>query len=152
MAISLTVNGKSYQTDAESDTPLLWVLRDHLQLNGTKFSCGKGLCGSCTVLVDGQPVRSCSYPIANLRQQQVQTIEGISQQHPVVQAWNKVDVPQCGYCQSGQILSAIALLDKHPNPTDTQVQNAMNNLCRCGTYPEIEKAIELSYELKAQEV
>lgn len=152
MAISLTVNDQTYQVAVEPDTPLLWVLRDHLQLNGTKFSCGAGLCGSCTVLVDGQPVRSCSYPIANLQKRQVVTIEGVSEQHPVMQAWNQTDVPQCGYCQSGQILSAIALLEKYPNPTEQQVQTSMNNLCRCGTYPEIQKAVELSYELKAKEL
>lgn len=151
MKLSLVVNGENYTVDVDSDTPLLWVLRDHLQLNGTKFSCGAGLCGTCTVLINGKTVRSCSYPISVLKDQQVVTIEGISSEHPVIQAWKELDVPQCGYCQSGQILSAIALLDKTPNPSETEIKTAMNNLCRCGTYPEIKNAVELSTELKRKE-
>jgi aerobic-type carbon monoxide dehydrogenase small subunit (CoxS/CutS family) len=151
MKLSLVVNGEHYTVDVDSDTPLLWVLRDHLQLNGTKFSCGAGLCGSCTVLINGKIVRSCSYPISVLKDQQVVTIEGISSEHPVIQAWKELDVPQCGYCQSGQILSAVALLDKTPNPSETEIKKAMNNLCRCGTYPEIKNAVELSTELKRKE-
>ncbi|QBZ82217.1 Isoquinoline 1-oxidoreductase subunit alpha [Hydrogenovibrio crunogenus] len=151
MKHSLVVNDKNYSVEADSDTPLLWVLRDHLQLNGTKFGCGEGLCGACTVLIDGNPVRSCSYPISSLKDQSVITIEGVDPEHPVVQAWKEIDVPQCGYCQSGQILSAVDLLDKTSNPTDEDVQSAMRNICRCGTYPEIKKAVELSTELKRKE-
>ncbi len=151
MKLSLVVNGENYNVDVDSDTPLLWVLRDHLKLNGTKFSCGAGLCGTCTVLINGKTVRSCSYPISNLKDQQVVTIEGISSEHPVIQAWKELDVPQCGYCQSGQILSAIALLDKTPTPSETEIKTAMNNLCRCGTYPEIKNAVLLSTELKRKE-
>lgn len=151
MKLSLVVNGENYMVDVDSDTPLLWVLRDHLQLNGTKFSCGAGLCGTCTVLINGKTERSCSYPISVLKDQQVVTIEGISSKHPVIKAWKELDVPQCGYCQSGQILSAIALLDKTPNPSETEIKTAMNNLCRCGTYPEIKNAVELSTELKRKE-
>jgi len=151
MKYSLVVNDKPYSVEVDSDTPLLWVLRDHLQLNGTKFSCGEGLCGACTILVDGNPIRSCSYPISALKDQAVTTIEGIDPSHPVVRAWTELDVPQCGYCQSGQILSAVVLLDKTSNPTGAEVQSAMNNLCRCGTYPEIKQAVELSTELKRKE-
>lgn len=151
MKLSLVVNDKNYSVDVDSDTPLLWVLRDHLQLKGTKFGCGEGLCGACTVLIEGKPIRSCSYPISSLNGQTVTTIEGVNPNHPVVQAWTKLDVPQCGYCQSGQILSAVDLLDKTSNPTDEDVQSAMRNICRCGTYPEIKKAVELSTELKRKE-
>jgi isoquinoline 1-oxidoreductase alpha subunit len=151
MKFSLLVNDKSYSVDVDSDTPLLWVIRDHLQLNGTKFGCGEGLCGACTILLDGNPIRSCSFPISLLKDQAITTIEGIDPNHPVVQAWTELDVPQCGYCQSGQILSAVVLLDKTPNPTDADVQSAMKNICRCGTYPEIKQAVDLSTELKRKE-
>lgn len=151
MKFTLVVNNKNYSVEADSDTPLLWVLRDHLQLNGTKFSCGEGLCGACTILLDGKPIRSCSYPISALKDQAITTIEGIDPSHPVVQAWKELDVPQCGYCQSGQILSAVVLLDQTPNPTDADVQSAMKNICRCGTYPEIKQAVDLSTELKRKE-
>lgn len=150
MKKTLSVNQKSYQVDVESDTPLLWVIRDHLQLTGTKFSCGAGLCGACTVLIDGKPVRSCVYPVSALQDQPITTIEGIDENNPVVKAWNQSDVPQCGYCQSGQILTAVALLDKTPNPTDEQIEAGMVNLCRCGSYPEIKQAIDLSVELKSK--
>ncbi|MBO1926770.1 (2Fe-2S)-binding protein [Thiomicrorhabdus sp. 6S2-11] len=147
MKYSILVNGQSHAVEVDADTPLLWVLRDQLQMNGTKFSCGAGLCGACTVLIDGKPVRSCSYPIENLHNQQVMTIEGLERNHSVAQAWREMDVPQCGYCQSGQILSAVALLEKTPNPTDEQIQAGMGNLCRCGTYPEIKRAIALATDL-----
>ncbi len=150
MKKTLRINQKSYQVDVESDTPLLWVIRDHLQLTGTKFSCGAGLCGACTVLVDGKPVRSCVYPISAVQDQPITTIEGIDENNPVVRAWNQNDVPQCGYCQSGQILTAVSLLDKTPNPTDEQIETGMVNLCRCGSYPEIKQAIDLSVELKSK--
>ena len=151
MKLSLVVNNKKYSVEADSDTPLLWVLRDHLKLNGTKFGCGEGLCGACTILLDGNPIRSCSFPISSLKDQAITTIEGVDPNHPVVQAWTELDVPQCGYCQSGQILSAVVLLDKTPNPTDADVQSAMKNICRCGTYPEIKQAVDLSTELKRKE-
>ncbi|QCU89147.1 (2Fe-2S)-binding protein [Thiomicrorhabdus sediminis] len=150
MKLSLNVNDQQYNLDVDADTPLLWVIRDHLKLNGTKFSCGNGLCGACTVLLDGKTVRSCSYPVSNLKNQKITTIEGIDSDHPVAQAWNQLDVPQCGYCQSGQILSAVALLDQNANPSDAEVKKAMNNLCRCGSYPEIKKAVDLSTELKSK--
>ena len=150
MKKTIQVNQKSYQVDVESDTPLLWVIRDHLQLTGTKFSCGAGLCGACTVLIDGKPVRSCVYPISAVQDQPITTIEGIDENNPVVRAWNQNDVPQCGYCQSGQILTAVSLLDKTPNPTDEQIETGMVNLCRCGSYPEIKQAIDLSVELKSK--
>jgi aerobic-type carbon monoxide dehydrogenase small subunit (CoxS/CutS family) len=147
MKYSILVNGQSHEVEVDADTPLLWVLRDHLQMNGTKFSCGAGLCGACTVLIDGKPMRSCSYPIESLHNQQVMTIEGLDRNHPVAQAWREMDVPQCGYCQSGQILSAVALLEKVPNPTEEQIQAGMGNLCRCGTYPEIKRAVALATDL-----
>lgn len=145
--ISLSINGQSHTVDVEPDTPLLWVLRDELHLNGTKFSCGIGLCGSCTVLMDGTPIRSCVLPVSEVGSKPVQTIEGLKTKdglHRVQQAWIDVDVPQCGYCQSGQILSAVALLNKHPNPSDAQIDQSMTNICRCGTYPELRKAIHLA--------
>ena len=140
----IKVNGKTLQADVEADTPLLWVLRDEFHLNGTKFSCGKGLCGACTVLLNGQAVRSCQLPVSALTDEAIVTIEGLQQDgqlHDVQKAWIDVDVPQCGYCQSGQILSAVALLSKHKTPTDEQIDQAMNNLCRCGSYPEIRQAV-----------
>lgn len=145
--ISLSINGQSHHVDVEPDTPLLWVLRDEFHLNGTKFSCGIGLCGACTVLINGAPVRSCSYPVSAVGSQSVQTIEGLktsSGLHKVQQAWIDADVPQCGYCQSGQILSAVALLDEHPKPTNEQINQSMTNICRCGTYPEVRQAVQLA--------
>ena len=140
--ITLTVNGQRRELDVEDDAPLLWVLRDELGLTGTKFGCGVGLCGACTVQVGGQPVRSCAYPVAAV-QGPVTTIEGLSEnlRHPVQQAWLIEDVPQCGYCQSGQIMAAAALLRDNPNPTDADIDVAMTNICRCGTYPRLKKAI-----------
>jgi len=143
----IKINNKFVEVDVEADTPLLWVLRDELHLNGSKFGCGIGACGACTVLMDGKPVRSCQVPIASLTGQSVQTIEGLSDNgklHTVQQAWVDVDVPQCGYCQSGQILSAVALLATNKNPTDAQINQTMNNICRCGTYPEIRQAVHLA--------
>lgn len=143
MATNLTVNGRSMTVDAAPDTPLLWVLRDVLQMTGTKYGCGIGQCGACTVHVGGQPVRSCSYPLSAVKGP-VTTIEGLSADgtHPLQVAWKEMDVPQCGYCQAGQIMSAAALLAKKPKPTDQDIDTAMNgNLCRCGTYVRVRQAI-----------
>ncbi len=144
MKVSLKVNGKPTTVDAPSDMPLLWVLRDVLDLKGTKFGCGAAQCGACTVHLKGAPVRSCQLPIASLQGAEVTTIEGLSPDgsHPVQQAWEEVDVPQCGYCQAGQIMSAAALLAKNPKPSDADIDAAMNgNLCRCATYLRIREAI-----------
>jgi isoquinoline 1-oxidoreductase subunit alpha len=144
MSYQLKVNGQSKSVDVAADTPLLWVLRDTLNLHGTKYGCGIAQCGACTVLLSGQPVRSCSITVDKVGAGEVTTIEGLSADgnHPVQVAWREVDVPQCGYCQAGQILSAAALLKKHPKPTDQDIDNAMSgNLCRCGTYVRIRKAI-----------
>ncbi len=142
---SLTVNGKSREVNADPTTPLLWVLREHLQMNGTKFGCGLALCGACTVHLDGQPVRSCSTPLSAAVGKRITTIEAIGATpvgKKVQEAWAKIDVPQCGYCQSGQIMSAVALLEKTAKPTDADIDNAMSgNICRCGTYPRIRAAI-----------
>lgn len=143
--IRLRINGEDREIDMEPDTPLLWALRDGLQLTGTKYGCGIAQCGSCVVLVDGQPVRSCVTPISSVTGMPITTIEGLSadRSHPVQQAWIREEVPQCGYCQSGQILSAVALLDKQPSPTDAEIDEALSDvLCRCGTYPRIRKAIK----------
>lgn len=143
----LTVNGKEHViNDLDESTPLLWVLRDHLGLVGTKYGCGVAQCGACTVHLNGAPVRSCSLPVAAAADQQVTTIEGLAGQdgklHPLQSAWIEHDVPQCGYCQAGQIMSAAALLKQKPKPTDADIDAAMNgNLCRCGTYPRIRQAI-----------
>jgi isoquinoline 1-oxidoreductase alpha subunit len=143
--MKLEINNSIHDIDVSSDTPLLWVLRDHLNLTGTKYSCGIGICGSCTVLIDGVPVRSCVTPVSKLEGKKIVTIEGVSEDntHPVQAAWEAFQVPQCGYCQSGQILSAIALLNKTEHPTDNEIDQAMSGvLCRCGTYPRIRKAIK----------
>jgi len=148
--IKLTVNGKEHEVDVAPDTPLLWVLRDYVGLTGTKFGCGQSLCGACTVHIDGQPVRSCVTPVSAVGTHRVLTIEGLSadRSHAVQKAWLEIDVPQCGYCQSGQIMSAVALLAKNPKPSDADIDNAMaGNLCRCGTYPRIRKAIHRAVEL-----
>ncbi|MFZ4857305.1 MAG: (2Fe-2S)-binding protein [Desulfuromonadaceae bacterium] len=140
--IALLINGTAVQVNVGIDTPLLWVLRDHLKLTGTKFGCGKGLCGSCTVLVDGKPERSCITPVGDVKGTSVTTIEGIPENHPVKQAWLAEEVSQCGYCQPGQILSAVALLAETPKPDDAAIDRAMSgNLCRCGTYGRIRRAI-----------
>ena len=140
--IEIILNGKRLRTEASLDTPLLWVIRDHLKMTGTKYGCGEGLCGACTVLVDGKPERSCITPVGDVRGKDITTIEGIPEQHPVKQAWLAQEVSQCGYCQPGQIMSAVALLNTIPKPSDTDIDHAMNgNLCRCGTYGRIRKAI-----------
>jgi len=147
---TINVNGKPLETDATPDTPLLWVLRDHLGMTGTKFGCGQALCGACTVHVDGQPVRSCVVPLSSVGSAAVTTIEGLSpdRSHAVQQAWIELDVPQCGYCQSGQIMSASALLATNPQPTDADIDTALaGNLCRCGTYSRIRKAVHRAAEL-----
>ena len=144
MAITFTLNGKSQSVDVSPDMPLLWVLRDALNMTGTKFGCGMALCGACTVHINGEATRSCITPISSVSGKKVTTIEGLSADgsHPVQKAWMEEDVPQCGYCQSGQIMSAAALLSKKPNPTDADIDGAMSgNICRCGTYQRIRKAI-----------
>ena len=142
---SLTVNGKSRTVEVAADTPLLWVLRDTLNMPGTKFGCGIGQCGACTVHMNGVPMRSCMLPISVAATMPITTIEGLSDDgsHPLQQAWMEHDVPQCGYCQSGQIMSALALLRSHPDPTDEDIDNALaGNLCRCGTYIRIRAAVK----------
>jgi isoquinoline 1-oxidoreductase subunit alpha len=143
----LQINGRSYEADADADTPLLWVLRDHLGLVGTKYGCGISQCGACTVHLNGTAVRSCSLPVSAVGASKVTTIEGLSAKgdHPVQLAWDEVDVAQCGYCQAGQIMSATALLAKKPKPTAEEIDTAMNgNICRCGTYHRIREAIVLA--------
>jgi isoquinoline 1-oxidoreductase alpha subunit len=150
--IKLNVNGKDIQVDVESDMPLLWVLRDTLGLTGTKFGCGMALCGACTVHLDGQPLRSCVTPVSAVGARRVTTIEGLSpdRSHPVQKAWIELDVPQCGYCQSGQIMSAVALLARTSQPSDADIDAAMSgNICRCGTYQRIRAAIHRAAQLKA---
>lgn len=141
---TLHVNGKKHEVEVNPGTPLLWVLRDHLGLVGTKYGCGIGQCGSCTIHLDGNAVRSCSTPVEAAGSQKIITIEGLSKKgnHPVQEAWNEEDVPQCGYCQTGQIMNAVALLENNPNPTGEEIDQAMaGNICRCGTYLRIRKAI-----------
>ncbi len=143
---TLNVNGKQVNVNVEDDMPLLWVLRDELGLTGTKYGCGIAMCGACTVHVDGQPVRSCVMPVSSMVGKQIVTIEGLSKNgsHPVQKAWVKLQVPQCGYCQSGMIMAATALLNEVKNPTDVQIDDAMNNICRCGTYARVREAIHLA--------
>ena len=149
--ISITVNGKPRTLDVEPDAPLLWVLRDELGLTGTKFGCGIAQCGACTVHVEGVAQRSCSIPMSAVAGKSITTIEGLSPAaaHPVQAAWTEEDVPQCGYCQSGQIMAAAAFLKTHPNPTDAEIDAGITNLCRCGTYPRIRKAIHRAAALAA---
>jgi isoquinoline 1-oxidoreductase alpha subunit len=146
--IDVSVNGKTQRVDAEPDTPLLWVIRESLGLTGTKYGCGMALCGACTVHLDGAPVRSCVTPVSAARGRRVTTIEGLAQGarlHPVQDAWIEADVPQCGYCQSGQVMSAAALLSTQKDPTDADIDAAMSgNICRCGTYQRIRAAIKLA--------
>jgi isoquinoline 1-oxidoreductase subunit alpha len=148
MAIDITVNGKAVSLAAEPDTPLLWALREELGLTGTKFGCGVAACGACSVHVNGAITRSCSVPISEVAGKAVTTIEGMKGAdgtlHPLQKAWIEVEVPQCGYCQSGQIMAAAALLKSSPRPSDAQIDEAMSNICRCGTYPRIRKAIRLA--------
>jgi len=141
--LELNVNGRIHSVDVEPEMPLLWVLRDHLNLHGAKYGCGISLCGACTVLVDGEAVRSCSLPVASMAHKKIITIEGLSQQglHRIQEAWIEHQVPQCGYCQTGMIMSAAALLAKKPQPTDADIDETMTNLCRCGTYARVKQAI-----------
>ncbi|MCB0489689.1 MAG: (2Fe-2S)-binding protein [Cyclobacteriaceae bacterium] len=142
---NLNINGKQQQVDVDPSTPVLWVLRDHLNLTGTKFGCGIAMCGACTIHLDGNATRSCVLPVSSIGDKQITTIEGLSEEgdHPVQQAWLEHDVPQCGYCQAGQIMSAAALLKQNPSPSDEEIENAMNgNICRCGTYVRIKQAIK----------
>jgi len=150
-AIKFTLNGKSQTVDVVPQMPLLWVLRDTLGLTGTKFGCGMALCGACTVHINGQPIRACVTPVSSVAGKTVTTIEGLSanNSHPVQRAWIDEDVPQCGYCQSGQIMTAAALLAKAPNPTDADIDEAMRgNICRCGTYRSIRRAIHLAAQYR----
>jgi isoquinoline 1-oxidoreductase subunit alpha len=143
----LQINGKSHSVDVAEDTPLLWVLRDHLGLVGTKYGCGIAQCGACTVHLDGNAVRSCVLPVSAIETAKITTIEGLSEQgdHPLQQAWNEVDVPQCGYCQAGQIMTAAALLKQKPRPTLDEIENSMHgNICRCGAYHRIREAVKLA--------
>jgi isoquinoline 1-oxidoreductase subunit alpha len=145
MSVNFQINGKAVESKSEADTPLLWVIRDELGMTGTKFGCGAALCGACTVHVNGSPVRSCQTPVSAAAGNKVATVEGLSKNntHPLQVAWIKHDVPQCGYCQSGQLMSASALLAKNKNPSDADIDAAMSgNICRCGTYPRIKAAIK----------
>ena len=141
--VAFTVNGQRKEVGVDGNTPLLWVLREHLGLTGTKFGCGIASCGACTVHIDGKATRSCAMPVSLVEGKAITTIEGLSADgsHPLQKAWVAEQVPQCGYCQSGQIMAAVAFLDKHPQPTDADNDRMMNNICRCGTYPRIKKAI-----------
>lgn len=143
-AFSITVNNKKHEVDVDPQMPLLWVIRDIIGLTGTKFGCGITQCGACTVHVGNAAVRSCMFPIQNVEDEKVTTIEGLSEKgdHPVQAAWKEIDVPQCGYCQSGQIMAAVALLKENPSPSDDDINKSMTNICRCGTYNRIKKAIK----------
>jgi len=146
--MNIQVNGKSRSVEVDLDTPLLWVLRDELNLKATKFGCGMAMCGACTVLVNGQAVRSCSYPISMVEGQEVVTLEGLSSStevlHPIQAAWIEAEVPQCGYCQPGFMMAAVDLLSRNPNPTEQEIRDEITNICRCGTQPRILKAIALA--------
>ena len=144
---SLIINGTSHQVDVEDDMPLLWVLRDELGKTGTKYGCGIGQCGACTVLVNGEAVRSCNFPVVAAEDKEIITIEGLGNNHPVQQAWIEEQVPQCGYCQTGQIMATTALLSKDLDPSEKEIEDKITNLCRCGTYVRIKKAIQRSAEL-----
>ena len=151
--ISLRVNGKVYPVDVSSDTPLLWVLRDYLNLKGTKYGCGIGKCGSCTVHVDGKAVRSCSISVREVQRKKITTIEGLSENHPVKRAWIKEQVVQCGYCQPGVIMQVAALLSQKPTPDADQIITKMDDvICRCGTYPRIKKGIKTAIQMTKMEV
>jgi isoquinoline 1-oxidoreductase subunit alpha len=149
MATDLTINGAAHSVDADPATPLLWIIRDHVGLTGTKFSCGIGQCGACTVHVDGQPVRSCSFPLAAAAGKSITTIEGVSRDgsHPIQVAWKELDAPQCGYCQSGMIMSTLALLTRNPTPSDADIDASITNACRCSSYHRVRKAIHRAAEL-----
>lgn len=151
--MKLTINNVEYQLDIEPDTPLLWAIRDSAGLTGTKFGCGIAQCGACTLHLDGKPVRSCAIPASAAIGKKITTIEGLAkegQRHPLQQAWEAIDVPQCGYCQSGQLMAAAALLENNPRPNDVEIDSAMTNLCRCGSYLRIKQAIKAAS--KAMEV
>ena len=151
--VKLTVNRKDYVVDVSPDTPLLWVLRESLGLTGTKFGCGMALCGACTVHLDGEAVRSCVTPVSRAADKEITTIEGLAPDlgHPLRQAWIALDVPQCGYCQSGQIMAAAVLLRENPRPSDADIDDAMSgNICRCGTYQRVRRAIHLAAQMKAK--
>lgn len=150
--VTLTINGTEYSIDADADTPLLWVLRDEVGLTGTKFGCGMGLCGACSVLLEGEITRSCVLPLSSVAGKSIVTIEGLSKDksHPVQRAWIEESVPQCGYCQSGMILAAVALLHRTPHPTDADVDASMTNICRCGTYNRVRKAIHRAAAASAE--
>ncbi len=142
---NLQINGKNQQVDVAPDTPMLWVLRDHIKLVGTKYGCGVSMCGACTIHLDGEAVRSCQTTVSAAEGKSITTIEGLSEKgdHPVQKAWLEMDVAQCGYCQAGQIMSAAALLERNPNPSDQEIETAMNgNICRCGTYTRIKQAVK----------
>jgi isoquinoline 1-oxidoreductase alpha subunit len=149
--VSITLNGEPRQLDLEDETPLLWVLRDEIGLTGTKYGCGIAQCGACTVHVNGEAMRSCSVPIGTVDGASITTIEGLSADstHPVQRAWLEHDVPQCGYCQSGQIMAAAALLESNPKPSDAEIDDAITNICRCGTYERIRRAVHRAAEIKA---
>lgn len=150
--LTLKINGKTHRLDVDPDTPLLWVLRDHVGLTGTKYSCGIGECGSCTVHLDGEPERSCSLPVSDAVGSEITTIEGLGLQqlHPVQQAWIDEQVPQCGYCQPGQMMVAAAFLENHPDPTEDEIAAGMNDvLCRCGTYQRIKKGVARAATIKS---
>jgi isoquinoline 1-oxidoreductase subunit alpha len=151
--VTLNVNGTDHSVEVEADTPLLWVLREELALTGTKYGCGMGMCGACTVLLDGKLTRSCIVPVGAVKGQAVTTIEGLSKDksHPVQRAWIAESVPQCGYCQSGMILSTVALLNSKPNPTDAEIDLAVTNICRCGTYNRVRKAIHRAAQMQSGE-
>jgi len=153
MSLTLTVNGQKHTIDADPDTPLLWALRDHIGLTGTKYGCGIGQCGACTVHLNGMPTRSCSIPVSAVTAMDITTIEALSPDasHPLQKAWIDLNVPQCGYCQSGMLMAAAALLKENPKPTDDDINTAITNICRCGTYPRVRAAIhkaatELAYK------
>lgn len=150
--LRLNVNGRQYEVEADEAMPLLWLLRDLLNLTGTKYGCGIAQCGACTVLLDGEAVRSCSLPASAVGEAKIVTIEGLhaAAAHPVQRAWAEIDVPQCGYCQSGQILAAAALLAQKPDPSDAEIDEAITNICRCGTYPRIRRAVHRAAELAAK--
>ena len=151
MAITFTLNGKAQTVDVSPEMPLLWVLRDTLNMTGTKFGCGMALCGACTVHIDGEPARSCSTPISKVAGKKITTIEGLSADgtHPVQIAWMAEDVPQCGYCQSGMIMAVTALLKEKPKPTDAEINAAIINICRCGTFQQVREAIHMAAKAKA---
>jgi isoquinoline 1-oxidoreductase alpha subunit len=152
MSVSIDVNGTPKQVEADSATPLLWVLRDYLGMTGTKFGCGIAQCGACTVHVEGRPVRSCQYPLSAAVGQKITTIEGLSpdSSHPLQKVWVEMNVPQCGYCQSGMLMAAAALLKQSPHPTDDEIDLYINNICRCGTYPRVRAAIHRAADMLTQ--